>query len=186
VKVGKEQHRRDVRIQVWDTAGQERFKSISAQYITGKHAIMLVYDSSDRRSFENLWYWQDLIHQHADDGVPLALVANKSDVLDAWNTRTGMLARMTQHAGQESWPEPVSREEGQARADALNIPFFVTSAKVRRYEGPHQHACTHLHLPAPWHAHTRATLAPFATYCVLPSALRCVCGVCMSCCTNMT
>jgi GTPase SAR1 family protein len=32
----------------WDTAGQERFRSITKSHIRGAHAVMLVYDVTER------------------------------------------------------------------------------------------------------------------------------------------
>jgi len=55
---------RKVRMQVvnilltkWDTAGQDRFRTITSTYYKGAHGIMLVYDVTDRESFESLKFW---------------------------------------------------------------------------------------------------------------------------------
>jgi len=45
------------KIQIWDTAGQERFKSIITAYYRGAHAVVYVYDVTDRGSFNNLDKW---------------------------------------------------------------------------------------------------------------------------------
>ena len=39
---------------MWDTAGHERFKTMSDTYYNGCTGIILVYDVTDRKSFENL------------------------------------------------------------------------------------------------------------------------------------
>lgn len=41
-----------VKLQIWDTAGSEAFKSIVSAYYRGADAVMLVFDSTDRHSFE--------------------------------------------------------------------------------------------------------------------------------------
>ena len=38
----------------WDTAGQERFRTITSSYYRGAHGIIIVYDISDRESFDNV------------------------------------------------------------------------------------------------------------------------------------
>jgi Ras-related protein Rab-1A len=43
-----------VKLQVWDTAGSEAFKSIVSAYYRGADAVVLVFDNSDKSSFEQL------------------------------------------------------------------------------------------------------------------------------------
>lgn len=41
-----------VRVQWWDTSGQERFRSLLPSYIRDSNGIIIVFDSSQRKSFE--------------------------------------------------------------------------------------------------------------------------------------
>ena len=41
-------------LQIWDTAGQERFHKITRTYYRGAHGIVLVFDVTARKSFQNL------------------------------------------------------------------------------------------------------------------------------------
>ena len=43
-----------IKFQIWDTAGQEKFRDISQAHYKGAHAILWVYDVTDRRSFINI------------------------------------------------------------------------------------------------------------------------------------
>lgn len=40
-----------------DTAGQERFHTITTSYYRGAMGIMLVYDITNEKSFENIVKW---------------------------------------------------------------------------------------------------------------------------------
>jgi len=46
-----------LKILKWDTAGQERFRTITTSYYRGANAIVIVYDVTDRESFEHVKNW---------------------------------------------------------------------------------------------------------------------------------
>ena len=45
------------KLQIWDTAGQERYKSITAAYYKGAKGALIVYDTTQKESFENIDKW---------------------------------------------------------------------------------------------------------------------------------
>jgi len=97
-----------IKLQIWDTAGQERFRTITTSYFRGAQGILLVYDVTDRRSFESIRNWISQIQQHADVHVNKILVGNKCDMVDE---------------------KVVSTAEGQKLASEFGIPFAEVSAK---------------------------------------------------------
>ena len=70
---------RRVKLQIWDTAGQEQFRTITRSYFRGAQGIVLVYDITDRGTFNSVRSWMAQIADHADAQVNRVLVANKSD-----------------------------------------------------------------------------------------------------------
>ena len=52
-----------VRLQIWDTAGQEKFKSITTSYYRSADAIILFYDTADRKSFEDAENWMKAVEE---------------------------------------------------------------------------------------------------------------------------
>uniref|UniRef100_A0A8C3Y500 Ras-related protein Rab-13 n=1 Tax=Catharus ustulatus TaxID=91951 RepID=A0A8C3Y500_CATUS len=69
-----------IKLQVWDTAGQERFKTITTAYYRGAVGIVLVYDITDEKSFENIQNWMKSIKENASAGVERLLLGNKCDM----------------------------------------------------------------------------------------------------------
>ena len=54
-----------MKLQIWDTAGQEKFRSIIRNYYIGSSAAVLVYDITNRDSFDNVInYWYDEIKEY--------------------------------------------------------------------------------------------------------------------------
>lgn len=65
-----------------DTAGQERFRTITTAYYRGAMGIMLVYDITDEKSFENIKNWIRNIEENASADVEKMLLGNKCELND--------------------------------------------------------------------------------------------------------
>jgi small GTP-binding protein len=74
---------RKVKLQIWDTAGQERFRSISKTYYRNAVGVVLVFDLTDRKSFDALTSWLNDIHALCDSNAVVQLIGNKSDLSSA-------------------------------------------------------------------------------------------------------
>ncbi|KZO99732.1 ras-domain-containing protein [Calocera viscosa TUFC12733] len=97
-----------IKLQIWDTAGQERFRTITVAYYRGAMGILLVYDVTDERSFNNIRTWYSNVEQHASEGVNKILIGNKCD----WDDKRA-----------------VSVQQGEELANELGVRFLETSAK---------------------------------------------------------
>jgi small GTP-binding protein len=98
------------KIYVWDTAGQEVFNSITRNYYRGAVGCLIVYDITNRSSFNNIEKWvNDVKNYSQNDGIVMVLVGNKLDQQDA---------------------RQVTTEEGQALAEKFKMRFVETSAKT--------------------------------------------------------
>ncbi|MHA1458326.1 MAG: GTP-binding protein [Promethearchaeota archaeon] len=98
-----------VRFIIWDLAGQAQFKRVRQSYLTNAEAGILVYDVTNRSSFENIdknWYREI---KKASPDIALILVGNKIDL--------------------ES-KRVVSRDEGEELAQNLTLTYVETSAKT--------------------------------------------------------
>ncbi|XP_036295658.1 ras-related protein Rab-8B isoform X2 [Pipistrellus kuhlii] len=71
-----------IKLQIWDTAGQERFRTITTAYYRGAMGIMLVYDITNEKSFDNIKNWIRNIEEHASLDVERMILGNKCDMND--------------------------------------------------------------------------------------------------------
>jgi small GTP-binding protein len=71
---------RKVKLQIWDTAGQERFRSIAKAYYRNAIGVIVVYDLTDRKSFDELNTWLNDIHALCDANAVIQLIGNKADL----------------------------------------------------------------------------------------------------------
>ena len=71
---------KSMRIQIWDTSGSERYSSVTSTYYRGAIAALLVYDITNRSSFEGLEKWLTKLRDVLDSNSSILLVGNKSDL----------------------------------------------------------------------------------------------------------
>lgn len=71
-----------IKLQLWDTAGQERFRSITKSYYRNSVGALLVYDITNRKSFEHLPAWISEARRHIQPHEPVfAVVGCKVDLV---------------------------------------------------------------------------------------------------------
>ncbi|XP_069680907.1 ras-related protein rab-39 [Periplaneta americana] len=110
-----------IKLQLWDTAGQERFRSITKSYYRNSVGALLVYDITNRASFEHIPLWMMEARRHIEPHRPVfALVGCKLD-----------LER-----------REVSREEARAFAEQHGLHHVETSARTGAHVEEAFHAVT--------------------------------------------
>ncbi len=71
-----------LRMNIWDTAGQERFGPIRKKYYKGARGAVLVFDQTNRESFERLSFWIDEVKRSCGE-IPMIIVGNKADLISS-------------------------------------------------------------------------------------------------------
>ncbi|CAD2216397.1 Rab family, other [Angomonas deanei] len=99
-----------VKLQIWDTAGQERYKSVTRSYYRGAVGCLVVYDTTNRASFESLPRWLSDVRELAGDDTVIMIVGNKKDLAKLGENRK------------------VLHNEGSLFAQQNNVLHFETSA----------------------------------------------------------
>ena len=98
-----------INIQIWDTAGQERFRSLCKNYYKGAHGILLLFDVTNKKSYENVKIWMEQIKKEAYSRIAVILVGNKIDDIEN---------------------RVVKNEDGEKIANELGLSYFEASAKT--------------------------------------------------------
>ena len=69
-----------LKVQIWDTAGDERYKNITSNYYRGANGILLLYNITNRESFDSLNSWLTEIKKNANQNLSLILVGTNCDL----------------------------------------------------------------------------------------------------------
>ncbi|KAK3793814.1 hypothetical protein RRG08_011785 [Elysia crispata] len=97
-----------IKLQIWDTAGQERFRSITRAYYRDANALLLLYDVTNKNSFDNIRAWLGEIQEYAQDDVVIMLLGNKCDCHE----------------------RVIRKEDGDRLSKEYGVAFMETSAKT--------------------------------------------------------
>lgn len=99
---------KQIELRFWDTVGQERFRTISCSYFRNSQAVIIMYDITNTKSFENVKLWWNETNRYCLPTVLRVLVGSKADL---------------------SHLRSVSYQEGYNLAACLGVPFFEISSK---------------------------------------------------------
>ena len=67
-------------IKIWDTCGQERFKALTQNYYRNADGVMILFDSNNIKSFQNLNFWLNSLKEYSIKNFPLIIIGTKSDL----------------------------------------------------------------------------------------------------------
>lgn len=97
-----------IKINIWDTAGQEKFKSIISYYYKNVAAAILLFDVTNRSSFDSIPAWIEEIKLNCElsDKIPMVLIGNKNDKISK---------------------RKVTVSEANKFADTFNMEYFETN-----------------------------------------------------------
>ena len=97
-----------VKLKIWDTTGQERFKTLTSQYYNGADGALLIFDVTNKESFERINFWMNELNEKKKlNELRLLLIGNKIDLV---NKRI------------------IDKEEAENFAKNNNLSYYETSA----------------------------------------------------------
>jgi len=100
---------KNIRLHMWDISGHGRFNNVSRSYYRGAHGFLIVYDITNRESFEHLTKWIEGARGVVEKETEFVLLGNCCDIEE---------------------DRQVSYEEGREFAKTYGFPFFEVSART--------------------------------------------------------
>ena len=98
-----------IKISYIDTAGQEKFRAISENYLKGTDGVILVFDLTNKESFDLVNFWLESIAKNNKSDIGKILFGNKNDLVN---------------------DRDVNYEDGKKLADKIGCNYYEGSAKT--------------------------------------------------------
>ena len=141
-----------MQLHLWDTAGQERFRTITHSYYRNAHGVILAYDLTNERTFNNLMRWVnditrfcgtlDPITYHCDiaaavgNDVLILLIGTKADIIMAHPQQRAVEEQSVMRFIESKQPAIIGSLETSAK-DNMNIEkafHDLTKALVNKHD----------------------------------------------------
>ena len=97
-----------IKLYILDTAGQEEYHALNNVYYRDASAAILVYDITDRDSFDKVQTWVEELRLYLPKDTPIAIAGNKYDLPN----------------------RQIDQDEAEEYANSINGAHFDTSAKT--------------------------------------------------------
>ncbi|CAE7814026.1 rab1B [Symbiodinium sp. CCMP2592] len=102
---------KDFRVNIWDASGDLKFIDVRNEFYKEAQGVVLVFDVTSKRSFQNLEKWTDEVTRYAQGSEPIYAVVG---------TKTDLHPRLVQ--------EQVARDWAKSRG----MPYFEASGAQGR------------------------------------------------------
>eukprot|EP00750_Incisomonas_marina_P003641 INCI13310.1.p1 GENE.INCI13310.1~~INCI13310.1.p1 ORF type:complete len:212 (-),score=28.83 INCI13310.1:90-725(-) len=71
---------KSIKLKIWDTAGHERFRSVTHSYYRNSQGAIVVYDITERETFDHLQYWCTDSQTLGSPDISIVIAGNKLDL----------------------------------------------------------------------------------------------------------
>ena len=114
----------NIKLQIWDTAGQERYKSIAKNFFHSANGVFLVFDITNKQSFENLNKWIEDVKENSPKDCKYIIIGNKSDLSDQRTISTFEIDNFVKEKKSSYFEVSAKNDEG------LNDAFINLSKEI--------------------------------------------------------
>ena len=118
-----------IKVNYTDTAGQEKFRAISVNYLKGTNGVILVFDLTNKESFDLLDTWMDELKNNNKMDISKVLIGNKADLADKKEVPKEEIDNFTKKVGCEYFE--CSAKTGQNVSEALDEIAKITFMNMK-------------------------------------------------------
>ena len=101
-------NQKTIKLLIYDSAGHERFRTLSKNQINSSKGILIVYDVTEKESFEALNFWMKSFKENRNKDAICLIIGNKIDLKEK---------------------RVIGYDEGKNFAEKYGVKFIETSAK---------------------------------------------------------
>ena len=101
-------NQKTIKLLIYDSAGHERFRTLSKNQINSSKGILIVYDVTEKESFEALNFWMKSFKENGNKDAICLIIGNKIDLKEK---------------------RVIGYDEGKTFAEKYGAKFIETSAK---------------------------------------------------------
>ena len=122
-----------IKLQVWDTAGHQRFRTITQSYYRASHGVIVVYDATREKTYDNVPYWLEEMKKYARPEATVMLVGSKCDLPEEKMVDYRTVKDFADERG--IMLMEVSAKDGTN----IELAFVTLVAKIREADSTHLH-----------------------------------------------
>jgi len=72
----------DIELNIWDFGGEEKYRTLFPSYCNGASAALILYDTTDKKSLEDVENWVNIFDANALENAIKVLIGTKIDLKD--------------------------------------------------------------------------------------------------------
>ena len=119
-----------IQLELWDTAGQERFKGIAQNYFRAANGVILVFDITNKESFNKLKFWINEGKTNIGQDTELIIAENKIDLEDSRAVTKEAIKEFGKKTNLDIMPTSAKTEEGVNEIIQMLVKKLFSNKKI--------------------------------------------------------
>ena len=119
-----------IQLELWDTAGQERFKGIAQNYFRAANGVILVFDITNKESFNKLKFWINEGKTNIGQDTELIIAENKIDLEESRTVTKEAIKEFGKKTNLDILPTSAKTGEGVNEIILMLVKKLFSNKKI--------------------------------------------------------